>query len=236
MSKQFVLPFANSPEPGLGNFIIAACNEQACDFIGRWPDWPAPVAALFGPAGCGKSHLASIWRARADAKLLVARDVAPGGTRPVLFSGALVIEDMDRVPPDASRDHLLIDLFDHPGTSLLLTGRLPPAQWPAATGDWRSRLQSLIALEVLPPDDGLLAALVKRHFAARQLQVPGSVVNRIVTHLERTPGAVARFIEAADCKALSERRPISLRLVMEMLGDVDKSDGAPPGAATGSGP
>jgi chromosomal replication initiation ATPase DnaA len=67
-----------------------------------------------------------------------------------------------------------------------------------------------------------LTALVERQFAARQLQVPGSVVNRILTHVERTPDAVARFVETADWKALSEKRPVSLRLVTEMLDECDE--------------
>jgi chromosomal replication initiation ATPase DnaA len=226
MPKQFVLPFANSPEQDTGNFIVAPCNQQALGFLGRWPDWPAPAVALFGPAGCGKSHLARIWRSRADARLVSAGELAANGAQANLFSGAWVIEDMDRLAPDAARDHVLMHLFENPGTSLLLTGRLPPPQWPAATGDWRSRLQSLIALEISSPDDRFLTALVERQFAARQLQVPGSVVNRILTHVERTPDAVARFVETADLKALSEKRPVSLRLVTEMLDEFDEVGGS----------
>jgi chromosomal replication initiation ATPase DnaA len=220
MAEQFVLPLTKRPLLDTGNFIVARCNQQAVDFVRRWPDWPSPAAALFGPKACGKTHLATVWSDRAHANIVPALELTPALVRE---SGPLVIEDLDRVVPDTSRDLLLIALLDRPGVSVLLTGRTPPAQWQSATGDWHSRLQSLIAFQMWSPDDEFLSALVQRHFAERQLHAPASVVNHILAHVERTPDAIAGFVDGIDCKALSEKRPLSLRLVMEMLGDSDSA-------------
>jgi chromosomal replication initiation ATPase DnaA len=62
-----------------------------------------------------------------------------------------------------------------------------------------------------------LNALVGKHFADRQLDVPENVVKRILTHVERTPEAIRTFIARADLKALSERRAITERLVLELI-------------------
>jgi len=218
MAEQLVLPLSNKPLLDNGNFIVARCNQQAVDFVRRWPDWPSPAAVLFGPKACGKTHLANIWSNTARARIISVLDLTPALAP---LSGPLVIEDLDRVLPDTSRDHILIALLDRPGVSVLLTGRIPPAQWPSATGDWRSRLQSLIAFEMWSPDDEFLCALVQRHFAERQLHAPASVVNHILAHVERTPDAIAGFVDGIDHKALSEKRPLSLRLVMEALGGND---------------
>ena len=45
------------------DFLPAPSNAAALAWIERWPDWPGPALALYGPAGCGKTHLASIWQA-----------------------------------------------------------------------------------------------------------------------------------------------------------------------------
>lgn len=222
MAEQFVLPLANKPVLDAGNFIVARCNQQAVDFVRRWPDWPSPAAALFGPKSCGKSHLATIWSDMARANIVFARELTPALPGKSL-SEPIVIEDLDRAPPDAAREHVLIGLLDRPGSSVLFTGRTPPSQWPSATGDWHSRLLSLIAFEMWSPDDEFLSALVQRHFAERQLHAPASVVNHILAHVERTPDAIAGFVDGIDHKALSEKRPLSLRLVMEMLGDNDSA-------------
>jgi chromosomal replication initiation ATPase DnaA len=218
MAEQFVLPLTNRPVLDAGSFIIARCNRQATDFIQRWPDWPSPAAALFGPKACGKSHLAKVWADMARANIVSVAELIPA-LENKNTAAPIVIEDLDRALPDVARDHVLIGLLDRPGASVLLTGRTPPAQWPAATGDWHSRLQSTIAFQMWSPDDEFLSALVQRHFAERQLHAPASVVNHILAHVERTPDAIAEFVHGIDNKALSEKRPLSLRLVMEMLGD-----------------
>lgn len=222
MAQQFILPLTKRPVLDAGNFIVARCNQQALEFVRRWPDWPSTAAALFGPKACGKSHLASIWADMAQASIISAPELTTFVTRKTA-STAFVIEDLDRTPADAARDHILIGLLDRPGVSVLLTGRNPPARWTVATGDWHSRLHSLIAFQMWSPDDEFLSALVQRHFAERQLHPPASVVNHILSHVERTPDAIAGFVDSVDHRALSEKRPLSLRLVMEMLGDNDST-------------
>lgn len=226
MPDQFALPLLHSPDFTDSRFIVAPCNGRAFDFVRRWPDWPSPAAALFGPTGCGKTHLAHVWRMRTDALLIEGREFvaksadARKSTRPV------VIEDIDREPPDGAREHLLMELLDHPRRSVLFTGRTPPAQWACVTGDWRSRTTSLLAFGIDAPDDGFLSALARNLFAARQLAVPPQVAELIVTRLERTPDAIADFVAAADEKAFCAKRPVSLRLVLEMLGE-NAADGLP---------
>jgi chromosomal replication initiation ATPase DnaA len=222
MPDQFILPLTKPPVLDAGNFIMARSNQKALEFIRRWPDWPSAAAALFGPKACGKTHLASIWAEMAHATIISASELVTVGTRKTA-SIAFVIEDLDRTPADAARDHILIALLDRPGISVLLTGRTPPAQWPVATGDWNSRLQSLIAFQMWSPDDEFLSELVQRHFAERQLHPPASVVNHILAHVERTPAAIAELVDNVDHRALSEKRPLTLRLVMEVLGDNDSA-------------
>lgn len=219
MSDQFALPLLHAPGFTDGRFVVARCNERAFDFVGRWPDWPAAAAALFGPPGCGKTHLAHLWRARADALLVEGREFAAKFAEARRSTRPLVIEDIDREPADAAREHLLMELLDHPRRPILFTGRTPPGQWACVTGDWRSRTASLLAFGIDAPDDVFLSALARNLFAARQLAVPAEVAELIVTRLERTPDAVAGFVAAADEKALCAKRPVSLRLVLEMLGE-----------------
>lgn len=227
MSDQFALPLLRSPDFTDSRFIVAPCNAQAFDFVRRWPDWPAPAAALFGPAGCGKTHLAHVWRMRADALLIGGHEFAAKSAEARKSTRPVVIEDIDREPPDGDRERLLMELLDHPRRSILFTGRTPPGEWTCVTGDWRSRTTSLLAFGIDAPDDGFLSALARNLFAARQLTVPPQVAELIVSRLERTPDAIVGFVAAADEKALCAKRPVSLRLVLEMLDESD-SEGLSP--------
>jgi chromosomal replication initiation ATPase DnaA len=219
MRGQLVFPFGVEPALGREDFVLAPCNEQAVHFIRRWPDWPTTAAAIYGPPRCGKTHLAAIWRNMTDAEGLPARDLAPEMV-PAMASRAgcaILIEDVDRDEPCEDRDRALLALLDRPAGALLLTGRTPPSDWPVAVRDLKSRFQALIAFPMWVPDDKLLCGLVTKHFADRQLEVTEGVVQRIVTHVERTPEAVAAFVERADKKALAEKRPVTDRLVVELI-------------------
>jgi chromosomal replication initiation ATPase DnaA len=215
MPGQLVFPFGVRPSLRREDFLSAPCNEQAVQFIKRWPDWPERAVALYGPAGCGKTHLAEIWRDAADADRVLARDLTPDR----LLEGApcFVVEDVDAEPPGEARDAALMALFERPAGSLLLTGRTPPPGWPVAIQDLKSRFQSLIAFQLWAPDDTLLSALVAKHFADRQLEAGETVIRRILTHVERTPEAIAAFVARADHKALAEKRAVTERLVLALI-------------------
>jgi chromosomal replication initiation ATPase DnaA len=219
MAGQLVLPFGVEPGLDAPDFVIAPCNEQAVAYVMRWPDWPAPAAALCGPEGCGKSHLARMWRERSGAQSCLASTLAPDRVASLGAESqtALLIEDVDRDEPSAARDLALLALFERRGIGMLLTGRKAPSEWPVAVGDLKSRFQSLIAFPMWAPDDALLFGLVAKHFADRQIEVPEAVIRTILTHVERSPAAIAGFVSRLDQKALSEKRPISGRLVLELI-------------------
>ena len=54
------LPLEFIPEPYLGkeDFMVAACNHEAFALVDSWPAWPFFAICVYGPEGCGKTHLA----------------------------------------------------------------------------------------------------------------------------------------------------------------------------------
>ena len=73
------LAFDITPRPafGLDDFYVAPGNADAVAWLDRWPDWPNRALAIHGPAGCGKSHLAQVWRAATDARVIGASALTP---------------------------------------------------------------------------------------------------------------------------------------------------------------
>lgn len=210
---QLVLPLETRPALGRGDFIVAAPNREAVAFVDAFPDWPSPAAALFGPAGCGKSHLAAAWAERAGAAIVVFGKLDDATLR---RTGPLAVEDLDRAPPDATRDALVFALIER-GGPVLLTGREPPSRWPAAMPDLASRYRAMLAFALWAPDDALLCGLARKLFADRQLAVPEAAIEQMIRSLERSPAAIRDFVARADAKALAEKRPITLALVREIL-------------------
>src|SRR5690606_30953174 len=65
--RQIPLDLSREPGHSREELVVSDANRQAVALIDAWPDWPAAVVVLAGPAGSGKSHLASIWAAEANA-------------------------------------------------------------------------------------------------------------------------------------------------------------------------
>jgi chromosomal replication initiation ATPase DnaA len=196
MSRQLRLSLRQPAALTRESFVEGASNRQAIAAVDRWPDWPGGCLVLCGPEGVGKTHLARAWAAAHGAALLDrdAPDVAAAEGRPAL------LEDADRGVADEALFHL-INLAGR-GGGLLLTARTPPALWPTALPDLRSRLNALFVAEIEPPDDAVLEGVLRNLFRERSIRPPQELYPYLLRRMPRSiPQArevVRRMDEAAD--------------------------------------
>ncbi|MGC9952663.1 MAG: hypothetical protein ABSD21_00080 [Rhizomicrobium sp.] len=214
MSSQLPLPLETRRKFAREDFIVGPGNSAAVGFVDAYPAWPSPAAALYGPAGSGKSHLANVWAARTAARIVEAATL--GELAQLSKSQALAVENVDHAPLTTAAEATLFALIER-GQPMLLTGREAPSAWPALLPDLASRFRALLAFGLWMPDDALLEALAKKLFADRQLSVPDAVVTQMIRALERSPAAVRDFVARADAAALAQKRPVTLGLIRDLL-------------------
>ena len=194
-------------------------NREALAWIDRWPDWPAPVLALNGPRGSGKTHLGRIWAARAKAFVLDGADLESKDVADLAAlteaEATLLIDGADRAPERALFH--LYNLVRERGGYLLLLSELPPAHWRIALPDLASRLRAAPAVAVAPPDDELLGSIILKQLADRQLHAGPGVVQYLVSRMERSAEIARRLVAALDQRALAEGREIDRRLAADVL-------------------
>jgi len=213
------IPFDLGHREALGrdDFFVAPCNEAAVAWLDSWPDWPAPALCIHGPEGCGKSHLAHVWRARSGAVAVERNALAERGPATMLGdASAAVFDDADEPGDEAALLHLFNLLAERQG-HLLLTAKTPPARWGIGLADLRSRLAAAPAVEVGAPDEGLLGAVMIKLFADRQLAVDHDVVIYLIMRIERSFEAVRRAVEMLDRLALAAHRKVTVPLAREVL-------------------
>ncbi|HEX9555485.1 MAG TPA: DnaA/Hda family protein [Reyranella sp.] len=204
------------------DFIVAPGNREALAWIDRWPDWPAPALALGGPAGCGKTHLGTIWAARAGARVLDGGALEGNSIADLsdlaAASPAIMIDNAERAP-ELALFHLYNLMRERRGHLLLISTALP-AHWSIALPDLASRLRAAPAVALAPPDDELLGSIILKQLADRQLHAGAGVVHYLVSHMERSADSARRIVAALDRRALAERREIDRRLAADVLAEL----------------
>lgn len=214
---QLVMPFGPSTSYEPADFLRGAGNEEAFDLIERWPDWPYSMLLIHGPKGCGKTHLAHVFAARARATFIASGRV---GTAPAdqLLTGnhAWVLDSIEDVT-DAPALAQLINHVRARGDYLLMTARASAPELPFTLPDLNSRLKALPAVALGAPDDALLMGLLAKQFADRQLRIAPDVLSVAVQHIERSYEAAQAFVRALDKMSLARGRAITVALVREAL-------------------
>ena len=224
-TAQLLLELELRPALGRDDFLVAPSNGVAVAWIDRWPDWPGPALAIYGPPGCGKTHLCQVWRTMSGA--VQADAAALDAYEPPEILGAARACVLDRAEAtlgaEAERERRVLHLYNllsERGGHLLVTGRDAPARWACALPDLGSRLAAMTAVRLAAPDDALIEAVLVKLFADRQLRVGGEVVRFLSARMERSFEAARALVAALDRAALADQRAVTVPLARRVLADI----------------
>ena len=214
LARQLALPLPPAARYEPSVLLADESNAEALAWLDRPESWPQGRLALHGPAAAGKSLMLRTLAARRGWPVLEG-----AGLRglPAMPAGpGLAVDDADCMAEEAALLHLL-NLAAEAGQRVLLAGRAPPARWPVALADLRSRLRAMTAVGIRPPGEALLAALLRQDFARRQLRVEDGVQAWLLLHLPREAAAVAEAAARLDRAALAHGGRVTRALARATL-------------------
>ncbi|MBP2298344.1 HdaA/DnaA family protein [Azospirillum picis] len=233
LPAQIPLDLGHRTAMGGEDFLVAPSNADAVAWLDRWPSWPAPALTVYGPAGCGKTHLAQVWRARSRAVLANGAALDSADLPALLAPANAVVVDMaDAVAGRPAREEALFHLYNlarEQQGHLLLLSRRAPARWRVRLADLRSRIKGAPAVEVQPPDDALLAAVLVKLFADRQLRPGMEVITYLLARMERSLDFARRLVAALDHASLAAHRGVTVPLAREVLVELQQAGAGKPG-------
>lgn len=228
MSRQLTLDLTTPPAHSRADFLPAPANAAALAALDAPQDWPQGRMLLIGPDGAGKTHLAAFWAAENGARRIKAPALRPElADQLACEGGALVVEDADRAGRAAGAEQALFHLWNLCGPRdclLLLTARTAPRDWGLVLPDLRSRMDAMPQVHLGPPDEALLAAVLVKLFADRQLAVPAGLIEWLATRMDRDLGLARRLVAAIDRAAMAEKGPVTRRIASEWLDNLSRID------------
>lgn len=219
MAQQLGLDLPSLPALARNDFLIAPSNALAVAMIDDWRNWPGGKLALCGPAGSGKTHLTHIWASQSGATILSAPDL-PDYDIPQLAQAPVAVEDVPRIAQDPQAQTALFHLHNltlAEGQSLLLTGAAAVPYWGLGLPDLASRLSATNSAHLETPDDTLLAAVLAKLFADRQLTPPADVISYLILRIERSFAAAREVVALLDALSLARHKPITRALAAQVL-------------------
>ena len=74
MSEQLIFNFPFKKSYSSQDFYVASNNFNAFKLIESWPKWTSRFVNIFGPKGCGKTHLSNIFIKKIKSYYIEAKD------------------------------------------------------------------------------------------------------------------------------------------------------------------
>jgi chromosomal replication initiation ATPase DnaA len=215
--RQLALDLPHAESFRRDDFLESPSNQAALALVDRWPEWPSRVAAIVGPRGSGKSHLAAIWAERTGARIGAGSALTRTDVPAQLATAALVVEDITPGRIDEAALFHLLNLAREDEAYLLLTApqRIDGAGFTLP--DLISRLRSIPSVTLAAPDDALLSAVLVKLFSDRQLAIGEGVIAYLLPRMERSLASAREIVGRLDQAALSGGRAVSRQLAAEIL-------------------
>ena len=208
--------------------MISSCNKDALKAVESWPDWPFFALSIYGPKGCGKTHLAHIFADTVALKsnkpvkvgIIKASEIKTSKVARIYTQNpCLVVEDVSFKADEEALFHLY-NLYHNQGGALLLTSRVPLARLNFELPDLKSRLKMVPGVAILEPDDAMLEALIVKLFSDRQITISLEVLNYIIQNMERSFSYAFDLVKRTDEISLALKRAVSVPIVKKAMFDL----------------
>lgn len=223
--KQLALEFPHRPSLGREDFLISPCNQEAVNAVEQWPNWPYFALCIYGPVGCGKTHLANVFANQVSnlthfpykIPFIRAKQLSLEKGRELFEDNhCLVVENLEELKDEEALFHLY-NMYRDEGGNILFTSEKAPARLNFKLPDLRSRMNIVPTVEIKEPDDDLLSALLIKLFVDRQIMPSPEIINYMLANMSRSFEFARKLVAEVDNISLERKRAISIPIAKEAL-------------------
>ena len=198
------------------DFYVSSNNFEAYKLIENWPKWPGKYVNIFGPKGCGKTHLSNILKKKMNASLIEAADFNNDSLKNFKSKDCLIIDNYNN---NIDEKLLYSSLNEAYQTEkfVVINSLISIKRIVVDLKDLISRFDSFIHLGIKLPTDDLLRVILTKSFSDKQIKVNVKSLEYILKNIDRSYEKVFEFIREVDTESLSTGKSININLIKKVL-------------------
>ena len=199
------------------DYYVSSNNFSAYRLIESWPDWPDKWVNIFGPKGCGKTHLSNILKKKINSSLILdAENVKNETISNFNKLDCLIIENYNN-NIDEKLFYSILNQYKQLNSYVVINSILPIKDIDFKLRDLKSRAESFVSLGINLPTDDLLRVIISKSFSDKQIDINPKISEYIIRNIDRSYEKVFKFIKEIDDLSLSSGKSININLIKKVL-------------------
>ena len=201
------------------DYYVSSNNFSAYRLIESWPNWPDKWVNIYGPKGCGKTHLSNILKKKISIiEIFDAKKIDEEKIFKFEKLDCLIIDNYEN-NIDENFFYSILNHFKQLDTYVVVNSFLPIKNMKLELKDLKSRAESFVSLGIELPTDDLLKVIISKSFSDKQIDISPKISEYIIKNIERSYEKVFKFIKEIDDLSLSSGKSININLIKKVLTD-----------------
>ena len=214
--RQQLFNFKFNKSLNSNDFFISDSNFYAYNLLLSWPKWEKKIINIFGERHSGKTHLIDIFLEKNKGLKVDLNELQNYDLDRLRFYENIIIENLSE-GLDETLFYSLIDTIDKYNKFLILTSNKSLSNLNIKLDDLKSRLKNCLFVEIQKPDDILIQALITKNLADYQISLDSKLIDFISKRIKRSYSEIQEFVCTIDEISLKKKKPISLKIIKEIL-------------------
>ena len=196
------------------DFYVSSNNFQTYRLIESCPNWSSKLINIFGPAGCGKTHLANILK-----KKIKTLNISEDNLKKININFKLTEDTIENFENDIEENYFysFLNFAIQSNVFVLINSKISIKKIKINLKDLKSRLNSFLDIGIDLPTDDLLHVILTKSFSEKQIKVNIKVLEYILKHIDRSYEKIFQFVKEVDIESLSTGKSININLVKKIL-------------------
>ena len=216
MSQQLIFNFPFKKTYLSQDFYVSKNNFNAFKLIESWPQWPSRFINIFGPQGCGKTHLANILSSKIGSLIISANKIDNGVIGRYKTKECLIIDDFN----NDIEENLLYSIINfalQDNKYLIISSPISLKKFKIKLKDLNSRFTSFIEVGIDLPTDDLIKVILTKNFSDKQISISKKNIDYILNNIDRSYEKINLFSNSIDNLSLEKAKPVNLQLIKDVL-------------------